>query len=923
MTDTSKRDVGTASRIAAPDQSLQLGSGAIAALLRREAKPVFLLGAGASLKSGIPLAGTLVDAMARFSYCKAHNRDPDDPTLVPSDWIRWLERQSWYQAGHTKASMYPLAVEHLLQPQSNRREFFGRILKPDLPPSEGYKRLAAMLSRRAIKTVLTTNFDDLIARTARATSAVPLIQEFVPEGNLNGFSTNPPYPQIVYLHGSVVQYTDKNSLSQIETLDPAFPDLLSPLLRDHALVVVGYRGMEPSIMRHLLIGQAQRCGNYKEGIYWCHLPGAHPLQESPMLGELSSRIATNLQFVQIEGFDDLMRVLDKSSQPDAKELWQAHSDSSGGGDSVVHDLRTSELELDDLSETLLRAKLVEYASGMRLAPPEFDTREQLTDVLVARNLARKLQGGTRPTCGGQLLFARSQDVQLDQARVVVRIAGAASWVATVLDQPSSGLSGTSEEVLEIRGDLWSQYDTASALLARANRPFRMKGTVSQSTYPYPPLAIKELLTNLLAHRDYAVKKPACVTIQQDQIHFCNPGGLVDTVQRQLEDESMQEVLGAATQPVKGYRNPVISDFFFFAGAMDKEGSGLPDVLREAANNLNAVEFGPNAENSDFKAAIHCRPEALEVDEKTQTAKAQQAELRYSPNLLKVVAWPERIAKYGTICTYKELAEVQRSDAPPFGASGEWVWTFNGLGGALHPALESACLQEESHFVEVGEFLNHPEARSTVPRLLNAALVKHLTSLGMVLRTEGAKIRAYYPSNDGQPREISYKSAFKQAKRTVTKPIVSRSSGQIIYWEHKAVSLRFEQFGDVWALSLLPGYIFTTDGEAKSIASERIGPLTTRRAARDYNPTVMHDLVFWARMIANGAETEFEIPLDQQSGSKLLMAAMVPTFVFQEVLDAAISEGDESPISAIEELDALQEEIEQAIAEGEEHEASNQ
>lgn len=297
----------------------------------------------------------------------------------------------------------------------------------------------------------------------------------------------------------------------------------------------------------------------------------------------------------------------------------------------------------------------------------------------------------------------------------------------------------------------------------------MKGTVSHSVYPYPPLALKELLTNLLAHRDYAANGPALITIERERILFSNPGGLVDTVQRQLEDESIQEALGGGVRPVKGYRNPAISDFFFFAGAMDKEGSGLPDVLREAANNLNAVEFGPSADNSEFLAAISCRPEALEVDERTQTAKAQQAERRYSPNLLRIVSWPERIMKLGTIATARELGEANARGAPPFGASGEWLWTFNGIDAPLHPGLAQACLQEESHVVPTNEFLAHPQAWATVPRLLNAALARHLVSVGLILKSEGARLRAYYPPQEGGPREISYKSAFKQAKRTVANP----------------------------------------------------------------------------------------------------------------------------------------------------------
>src|SRR5262249_17826175 len=160
----------------------------------------------------------------------------------------------------------------------------------------------------------------------------------------------------------------------------------------------------------------------------------------------------------------------------------------------------------------------------------------------------------------------------------------------------------------------------TTLLSRVNKPFRMKGAVSHTAYPYPPLALKELLTNLIAHRSYVDNEPARLVMSPDEIVFENPGGLVEAVRSELEDESLQEVIGIGSRSPKGYRKPVIADFFYSAGAMDKAGSGLPDVVQEAANNLNKVVFGPNADNKRFVAAIKCRPEALKVDSETGTAK---------------------------------------------------------------------------------------------------------------------------------------------------------------------------------------------------------------------------------------------------------------------------------------------------------------
>ena len=46
---------------------------------------IFLLGAGASLKSGIALSGELVEIAARWTYCRRHGRSTEDPTVVRSD----------------------------------------------------------------------------------------------------------------------------------------------------------------------------------------------------------------------------------------------------------------------------------------------------------------------------------------------------------------------------------------------------------------------------------------------------------------------------------------------------------------------------------------------------------------------------------------------------------------------------------------------------------------------------------------------------------------------------------------------------------------------------------------------------------------------------------------------------------------------
>jgi hypothetical protein len=103
---------------------------------------VLLLGAGASVKSGVPLAADMVSMAAIWGYCQDHGRTFDDPTITRSDWWPWLSSQSWFKSDGELADQYPQAVERLLGTREDRREFFFRMLKRAQAPSAGYAALA-------------------------------------------------------------------------------------------------------------------------------------------------------------------------------------------------------------------------------------------------------------------------------------------------------------------------------------------------------------------------------------------------------------------------------------------------------------------------------------------------------------------------------------------------------------------------------------------------------------------------------------------------------------------------------------------------------------------------------------------------------------------------------------------------------------
>ena len=91
--------------------------GHLRSLFAQGLEPIFLLGAGASISSGIPLAEEMVERIARYGYCRENSRSPEDPRIRRSDWYRWLENQSWYRKNWVQANNYPAAIENILQPR--------------------------------------------------------------------------------------------------------------------------------------------------------------------------------------------------------------------------------------------------------------------------------------------------------------------------------------------------------------------------------------------------------------------------------------------------------------------------------------------------------------------------------------------------------------------------------------------------------------------------------------------------------------------------------------------------------------------------------------------------------------------------------------------------------------------------------------
>lgn len=117
---------------------------------------------------------------------------------------------------------------------------------------------------------------------------------------------------------------------------------------------------------------------------------------------------------------------------------------------------------------------------------------------------------------------------------------------------------------DCQGTLFEQYQEIIAfILSRLYRSFQIKGFERKETLEVPEVALREVVLNMLVHRNYHIKSPAKIAIYDNRIEFFSPGdfpGPLDT-NNLLDGMSF-------------LRNPAICRLFREATLIEKLGTGL-------------------------------------------------------------------------------------------------------------------------------------------------------------------------------------------------------------------------------------------------------------------------------------------------------------------------------------------------------------
>ena len=265
---------------------------------------VFLLGAGASVSSGVKPAEDCIwewkkDIFVSKNPNLANQYKEYKAEAVRNSIQRWLDNEGCYPPLHDpdEYSKYALIAYPI---DDVRKKYFKNICRGK-EPFIGYKLLCLLAQFGMIRSVFTTNFDGLIIKAAYQTGLTPIeITLDIAERIHRPASRNDLL--CVALHGDFKYGPLKNTNIELDAQNETFVDALSHHIYDKNLIVSGYSGRDRSLMDALKRAYAKKGSGL---LFWCGY--GHEIK--PEVEELllkARETGRHAFFVPTDGFDSTL-----------------------------------------------------------------------------------------------------------------------------------------------------------------------------------------------------------------------------------------------------------------------------------------------------------------------------------------------------------------------------------------------------------------------------------------------------------------------------------------------------------------------------------------------------------------------------------------------------------------------------------------
>lgn len=215
----------------------------------------FLLGAGASVSSGIKTGQSLVEEWRNDCF---HKYYPDLKIDNVEEKIKKLKELDWYKEEKEYSSLFGNLYDLKFQRKNYIEKQVG-----DKDPSIGYKYLNFLTSERYIDTFFTTNFDDLLEKSI--TYRRPIVCSH--DSSIANISITSQRTKIIKLHGDFLFSTLKATNEETEYLDPKTKAKFEEFLKNYGLITIGYAGNDDSVMN--VLKDLIKKDYLNNGLYWC------------------------------------------------------------------------------------------------------------------------------------------------------------------------------------------------------------------------------------------------------------------------------------------------------------------------------------------------------------------------------------------------------------------------------------------------------------------------------------------------------------------------------------------------------------------------------------------------------------------------------------------------------------------------------
>jgi NAD-dependent SIR2 family protein deacetylase len=229
---------------------------------------VFLLGAGASISSGIQSAGDCIWEWKKNIFITknpslSHQYREYKSETVQRSIQRWLDNEGAYpkEGSVDEYSFYALRAYPI---DDTRRKYFENICR-GREPHLGYKLLCLLAKYGMVKSVFTTNFDGLVEKAAHQTGLTPIAVSLDTSDRIHRAASSSELLTVA-LHGDFKYGPLKNTGPELDTQHDTFISALEQHLYDKHLIIIGYSGRDQSLMNALKKAYSKPGAGM---LFWC------------------------------------------------------------------------------------------------------------------------------------------------------------------------------------------------------------------------------------------------------------------------------------------------------------------------------------------------------------------------------------------------------------------------------------------------------------------------------------------------------------------------------------------------------------------------------------------------------------------------------------------------------------------------------